>query len=151
MLTSVHLLTGAAIGKVTGNLWVAAIISFAFHHVLDFIPHYTPKPVKGYLQNGLRSAYKQDLILKSIEPAIGILVTLYLIFYNQQELRTSMIIGAFFGWLPDMLVLLDWKFKIGSNGFYRRIEKRFHHHATLLHGTWIQVLIVGLAIFILVK
>ena len=104
MLTSVHLLTGAAIGKATGNPWIAGVLSFIFHHVLDSIPHYNPRPIKGFMEDGLKGSDRRDLVLKSLEPVLAIIITLYLIALNRSDLRTPMVVGAFFGWLPDLFV-----------------------------------------------
>ncbi len=151
MLTSVHILIGAAIGKTTGNIYLAAILSFFIHYLLDFVPHYNSKPVKGYLEHGLSGITKLDLFIKSIEPALGLGIGLYFVFGNHINLGLPIFIGGFFGWLPDLLVLLDWKFKIGTDSFIRRIDKRFHRHTTLLRGTWAQILIIGLSLFVLLK
>ena len=151
MLTSVHLLTGAAIGKLTGNWWSAILLSYAFHHIFDSIPHYNPQPVKGYLEGHLGGADKRDLILKSLEPALGIAATLYLIFSNPLDLRSSMVLGAVFGWLPDLFVFLEWKFKKRFARFFTRIEKHFHQHTSFLPGMLSQIFIMALAIFVLIN
>ena len=136
-------------GKATGNFWVAAVLSFVFHHVLDSIPHYNPKPVKGFLEGHIKGSDKHELVLKSLEPALAIIVTLYLITLNRSDLRIPMIVGAIFGWLPDLFVFLDWKFNNRFAKFFSRIEKRFHRHTTFLPGTISQILISLIAILIL--
>ena len=50
MLTSIHLVAGAAIGKATGSFWLAIPISVISHYLLDIIPHYNQKPVENYLE-----------------------------------------------------------------------------------------------------
>jgi len=39
MLASVHMVTGAAIGKSVRPFWLALLAAFASHFALDFIPH----------------------------------------------------------------------------------------------------------------
>ena len=39
MLASIHLVTGAAIGKSVRPFWLAAVAAFASHFALDIIPH----------------------------------------------------------------------------------------------------------------
>ncbi len=151
MLTTVHLLTGAAIGKVTGNIYLAAPLAVVSHYALDFIPHYNPKPVKGYLEKGYTGADKLDLVLKALEPAIGLAAGIFLVVANPPELRLPIFIGGLFGWLPDLLVFLDWKFNIGKDNFIRKVEKKFHRHTSFAKGILIQVCMISIALIILWK
>ena len=112
MLTSIHLVTGAAIGKITGNLWISIPISLLSHYLLDIIPHYNPKPIKGYLEKGLLKSDKKDLLIKSLEPLMGILVVGYSAFYLNRDIFWIMILSAFFAWSPDLIVFLRWRYKI---------------------------------------
>ncbi len=138
-------------GKLTGNPWSAVFISYTLHHLLDAVPHYNPKNVKGHLENGIKKLDKKDVALKSIEPAIGILVTLYLIFSNMTDIRVPMILGSIFGWLPDLFVFLNWKFKNKITRIIVKIEKRFHKHTTFWPGILPQIAIVVIAILILLR
>ncbi|HEY4506742.1 MAG TPA: hypothetical protein VJH71_01075 [Candidatus Paceibacterota bacterium] len=151
MLTTVHLLTGAALGKLTGNWLGATVLSYALHHLLDSIPHFNPSPVKGYLEGHIKGADIRDLFLKSLEPVLAIIGTLYLIFWNPSEIRIYMIFGAIFSWLPDLFVFIDWKFNKPWVKFFTKIEKRFHRHTRFLPGVISQILISALALFILLK
>lgn len=151
MLISVHLLTGAAIGKLSGNLWIAAILSYALHHLLDSIPHYNPKNIAGHLSGNMKNLDKKDIALKSIEPVISILITLHFIFINQTNLIAPMVIGAIFSFLPDLFVFLNWKFKNKVLGSLVKVEKHFHRHTTFWPGILPQAIIVVVAIFILLQ
>jgi len=148
MITSTHLFIGAAIGKATGNLFLAIPLAFVSHFLLDAIPHYNPKQVKSYLEKGLRGVDKKDLLLKSIEPLIGISIVGYAI-YMQSELALVMSLGALFGWLPDLFVFLEWKFN-GNSGIIRKIETYYHKHTkSFFFGVVPQILISVLALLYL--
>lgn len=147
MLTSVHLAAGAAVGKATGNLWLTILIAFVSHYVLDAIPHYSPKPVKGYLENGWRGASKKDIIFKSVEPVIGLLIICYAIFGFNSEDVWLMVVGALFGWLPDFLVFLKWKYNIKLlPAFLIKIEEDWHSHTNSSPGMMLQIIIFFLAV-----
>ena len=151
MLTTIHLLAGSAIGKGTGNIYSAALLGFAAHYLLDSIPHYNHKPVKGYHEHGLMAAHQKDILLKSIEPIIGVVLTFYIIFANPIEIRPPIVVGAFFGWLPDLLVFLDWKFGMGRNSPLRRIERKWHHHTDFVKGLVPQVILAALILLYFFK
>ena len=108
MLTTIHLLVGAVIGKYIGNIWLIIIFALISHYILDFIPHTSMTTVKGYFENGLKGTDIKDLLLRSIEPLFGIALTLFLIFLNKEK-AIPMIIGAFFAFFPDLITFLVWK------------------------------------------
>ena len=146
MLTTTHLLAGAAIGKITGNAYLAVPVALASHHVLDFIPHYNQKPVKGYLENGFKGAHKIDLFLKSLEPVAGLIAGIMLMLANPAELRLPIFIGGLFGWLPDLFIFLDWKYGFGRNGFMRKLDRRFHRHTPFIKGNVVQAAVIAVAV-----
>lgn len=150
MLTTAHLLTGAAIGKLTGNVYLTIPLAFLTHYFLDAIPHHNQKPVKNYKELGFKGADKVDLLIKSSEPLAGLLVTAYLIFgYNQSALAT-MVLGAFFGWLPDLLVFLRWKYGVRLPYLIVKFETTLHRHTTFKKGILSQIIVGGTAIYILI-
>lgn len=142
MVTSVHLLTGAAIGAATGDIYSAAILSFGTHYLLDAVPHWCWKPVKNYKEGGWKKADKLDLIIKGLEPLLGIILTTYFVHQVPNNLVMPMICGAFFGWLPDLLVFLEWKFKINRPKPLKIFEEKFHRHLYSIGGIIPQILIM---------
>lgn len=151
MLTSVHLFVGAAIGEATGNVWVTIPVALISHYLIDTIPHYNPKPVKSYREKGLGGADKKDLLLKALEPLIGIGLLAFLI-YMKDHLAVVMIIGAFFGWLPDLAIFLEWKYNIKCRpAFIRQFETAFHPHTSFVVGSIPQVIILVVATFFILQ
>lgn len=150
MLTSVHLFVGAALGKATGNVYVTIPVAMVSHYLLDMIPHYNPKPVKSYKEKGLCEANKKDLLMKSLEPLIGIALLGYFISLNE-TLGLVMITGAFFGWLPDLFIFLEWKFNIICRPrLIKNFETVCHYHITFIIGTIPQVIISLLAVLYII-
>lgn len=143
MLTTTHLITGAVIGKVTGNVYLTIPAAFLSHYLLDVIPHYCPPPVRGYLQNGLRRCDKIDLLLKGFEPVVGLAVVCVVAFYWRPELLATIAIGSLFSWLPDSFVFLDWKYGIGRNFWLHWLETRLHRHTTLIKGIIPQLILIS--------
>lgn len=151
MLTSAHLLAGAAIGKLAGNVYLAIPIAFFSHYLLDAVPHYNQKPVINYKELGFKGADKTDLLIKALEPAIGLALTAHLIFGIPQATTLPLYLGAFFGWLPDLLVFLEWKHNIPTPSLIQKFEKAFHRHTNFINGILSQIIVSGIAIYILLN
>ena len=147
MITTVHLFTGAVIGKAAAeNIYFSIPIAFLSHYFLDIIPHYSPKPVKSYLEKGLLWANKKDLILKSVEPLFGLFLVFYFIFVYNENFVWPMALGAFFGWLPDFLVFLKWKYSIKIHPQFLK-NNIAYRHISFFPGIIIQIFILAFAIW----
>ena len=142
MITTIHLLTGAAIGKYIQNIWLIIILALISHYVLDFIPHHSPSEVRGYLENGIKGCSIKDLLLKSIEPIFGLILLSYFIFLNKEK-AIPMAIGAFFAWFPDLLVFFSWKFDINwLNEIIPRHGNIFYNKSkSLITGILTQIIV----------
>jgi hypothetical protein len=149
MLTTVHILVGAAIGKATGNLSLGIPLSVASHYLLDGVPHYQPKPVQNFKEGGIKGANKLDLLYKAIEPIMGVGLVAYLVFGLNPEIAKIMFWTALVSWLPDFIVFLDWKFS-SSPGPFKRFDMKFQTHTTFWKGIFQQVIIVAICVFYLI-
>lgn len=151
MITTIHLLTGAVIGKYIQSIWLIIILALISHYALDFIPHYSPGEVQGYLENGIKGCSIKDLLLKSIEPIFGLILLSYLIFLNKEK-AFPMIIGAVFAWFPDLLVYFSWKFDINWLGeIIPRPGNIFYNKAkSLIVGIFTQAIVFISSITLLV-
>ena len=141
MVTTVHLLSGAAIGFATGDVMLAAVTSFTFHYVLDAVPHASWTPVKNYREGGIRRADKIDLLIKSLEPLVGLVLVSIFLYIVPAELFWSVFVGIVFGWLPDALTFLEWKFGILRPPPFRQFELAYHRHTNSLRGILPQILV----------
>ncbi len=151
MITTIHLLTGAVIGKYIQSIWLIIILALISHYVLDFIPHHSPSEVQGYLENGIKGCSIKDLLLKSIEPIFGLILLGCLIFLNKEK-TIPMIIGAFFAWFPDLLVFIGWRFDINwLNEIVPRHGNIFYNKTkSLIIGIFTQAIIFISAITLLI-
>jgi hypothetical protein len=154
MLTTPHLLTGAAIGLATGNPVLSFAGGFVSHFVLDTIPHadgnFSPTP------DVLNITFK-DYPGIIFEILVGLSFTLYFTL-QRPEYFGVMILGAVGTLLPDLISNIPlWSKRIRS----LPVLKQFHalHHfvnhrpwseVSLLTGITTQIIVVLLAtIFIL--
>lgn len=133
MLTTVHFLVGAVIGKYINNIWLMIILAILSHYALDIIPHFSPrgpKVCKGHL---IEKKYIKKVAIWALEIFFGIALLLFLIYLNKEK-TTLMVLGAFFAWFPDLLCFVSWRHNIGflnkilprpGNIFYNRTKSLF--------------------------
>jgi len=100
MILFVHMLLGAAIGSSIKNIWLAIILAFLSHYLLDLIPHvdYSLKNVdkKGWI------TIPSNIFKISLDLFLGILL-IFLFSKNQPVIY----ICAFFAILPDGFTVLN--------------------------------------------
>ncbi|MEK7664237.1 MAG: hypothetical protein AAB340_02250 [Patescibacteria group bacterium] len=151
MITIIHLLAGAVVGHVLGNIYAAAIFSFVTHYLLDAVPHWSWKPLKNYKDGGWKNADKLDFFIKAIDPVVGIGLCLYFLYHIPVNLVPSVVVGIIFGWLPDLMVFLEWKFGIAMPLFIRKFENKFHQHEYSFSGIIPQIIVGVLCLYYLIN
>jgi len=150
MITVIHLLVGAVIGKYVKSIWLIIIFALLSHYILDFIPHYSPSAVKGYLEGGISGADTKNLVLKSLMPFFGIILLACLIFLNK-EFTGPMILGAFFAWFPDLLVFIGCQFHLDwINKIVPRHGNIFYNRNTSFLGILTQIIVFIPSIILLI-
>jgi hypothetical protein len=105
MILTTHALTGAAIGKNFGNIWLVIGLSLVVHFIMDSLRH-------GEYFDSRFATVKNTAWKITLDLIIGSAIILsYFYFKNPSlaEIRNIMS-GAFFSLLPDGLTLLGWKF-----------------------------------------
>jgi hypothetical protein len=150
MLALVHLLLGAAIGKYFNNLWIVIPLAIASHYILDFIPHSQWGPVRNYKKGRFRGCDKKDLILKSVEPILGITLTIYLVLANS-TIFWPMLLGAFFSAAPDILLYPGYMYnsKI-AKAIHRGKNSKWHNHTIFIKGATTQIIVILASAVILI-
>ncbi|MDO8676363.1 MAG: hypothetical protein Q7K16_01790 [Candidatus Azambacteria bacterium] len=123
MTLASHIIISGLLGASTHNYFLAAIVGFFSHYIVDAIPHWdaylspdfdSRAKSKGVLFLKDKFLYK-ELSKVAIDIIIGLGV-LSLMFFETFELEniTYAAIGVFFGVLPDPLQLLylitNWRF-----------------------------------------
>lgn len=123
MLLSSHIIISGLLGAQTGNYFLAAIVGFFSHFIIDAIPHWdnylSPEfdsRVKSEKSSFLKSGFFYKEISKvAIDILIGLSV-LSLMFFETSGFDNIAYaaVGVFFGVLPDPLQLLylitNWRF-----------------------------------------
>lgn len=139
MLTSAHLIVGVSIAVTTKDIGLTIPLALVSHYIMDAIPHYNPGKIKSYKEKGLKNINKKEVLSKTIEPVIGLTLTV-LFALAHTSLTYLILIGAGFAMLPDILTFIEWK--LGTNSIINRIDKRFHRHTGFYTGMIPQGLIM---------
>jgi hypothetical protein len=124
MILLVHLLFGALIGQKIANPFLAVILAFLSHYLLDSIPHIEYAKIDSKIR-------RRDIILVATDLLTGIL--LIIIFAKHQPV---IYICAFFAILPDLIYASSF-FRI--NKFIKTHEK-IHNGVHFLEKKKISVL-----------
>lgn len=124
MLLTVHAATGVLIGQQTSNWWLAFIIAFASHFIMDMIPHGDQKIAERYRA---RTHTKQAIQFVLIDLAVCIAFSIFwLLKYSDNIYNYSAIyMGLAGALLPDFLV--------GIHELYPKMFKRFHKFHFKIH------------------
>lgn len=94
MLLGSHLLTGAAVGEAVGNPFLAFLLGFILHFVIDAIPHFDPA-------DDNKLTFRQ-ILLVAVEGSIGIAILIYC-YLNFSSNKAGFLAGAFGSILPDLM------------------------------------------------
>jgi hypothetical protein len=150
MLASVHLVTGAAIGKSVRPFWLAAVAAFASHFVLDFIPHIDTHGLFGVSGGGPTRA---EVVGTLCDVALGVALVLWVT--ARQRWRRAAIWAAFIAVVIDLVDNVPpwgphFQRWVGTAWF-----SHFHHgiQHNLARSEWalglaIQVAFLGIAIWV---
>ena len=149
MLATPHLLAGAAIGSLTGNLPLVIILSLISHYSLDLLPH---------LDSGtLKLSKKKSYPMVAIDLLVGAIILYYLATTGKLT-QATVWWGAGVATLPDLLDNMP----IFSNWLHRYwIFNRIHRFHEIIQepgkryqfswGIATQLLVIGISLWILLR
>lgn len=120
MILTSHILAGAAIGSQINNPVLAATFAFISHFVLDFIPHPEEYNIDNLKTKKFNKYFIKDLIKVFIDFILGFIIVFY--FSRGSFNFSNILIGAFFGALPDGLQFLSFQF----NFKFLQVSQKFH-------------------------
>ncbi len=136
MLSTAHVLVGAALGSVTGDVYLAALAGLLSHHVMDLVPHWDPG--SWHYPNKQFKWTKRDWQVAIIDNIIFVLIWLLLLgLFWGQPLMWPVLVGGFMAVFPDIWHHIPlWK------NFTRRFTKSwfgFHQsvHSTVPANNWV--------------
>ena len=129
MYQIVHGTAGLLIGSQTGNPWLAFILGFISHFILDAIPHDIIE-VKKWQDQG--NFIKRVSLEAAIDFLLLLSLLIVLVLSDQLNFNYSILAGIFGAIVPDYIWGLGELFKIKSK--WLELYKKFHNgdHA-LLH------------------
>lgn len=140
MLTSPHVIVGAAIASGIPNPIIALPLSFASHFVLDILPHWNPHLNTELKKYGHITVFSRNLIYADTVFAIASLLVLS--FSNPNPI--IIMLGGFLGTLPDLVeapyFFLGWKTKFVM--WWLRFQKAIQCDVSPLPGIVSQILVV---------
>ena len=152
MILTSHILVGAAIGSKLGNPFLVAILAFGSHFVLDFLPHFEEYSIKNLKKKKIDMRFLKDFSKVIIDLSVGFLIVIFLS-YNNDNL-TNILIGAFFGALPDGISFIGFFLKNKILLPLKRIHERVHifkyKKVSSSIKILIQIMVVGISILALI-
>ena len=144
MLTTPHLLVGAAIGSQVPYAWQVVPLAAASHFVLDSFPH-----AQGYID--VEDLKKNEAAFLLGDLALGLSLVAFLAFNNPAG--ELMWVGAIAAILPDFHHILQVLFGPETLKKYHNIHMKFHFkkEIRIMPGLATQILTVFLAIFLITR
>lgn len=144
MLTTPHLLVGAAIGAHFHNPMLVVPAAAASHFVLDSVPH-----LMGFIE--VEDLDKKDVAFVIGDVVLGVSLV-YLLSRSNPQMEL-MWLGAFCAMLPDFHHTFQVLFGPDKLQKYDNLHLKFHYKKpiSLLPGIATQVITVLLAIFVTLK
>ncbi len=167
MTIAPHLLAGAAIATVTNNVYLAFLLGFVTHFILDAIPHLDP----GTFHNFRIPGYKKNINLETIHaedkpwPAwiygfviveFVIIWTVVISLFKNQPNFAIIVAGGLGGIFVDCIDNPIFRFFLGWPIFKQIhwLHHRFHHDLDPKKWYWglpAQILIIGGTLWYLLK
>lgn len=144
MLTTPHLLVGAAIGSQAPYAWQVVPLAAASHFVLDSIPH-----VQGYIE--VEDLTKSEAVFLAGDLAFGLIIVAVLAYNNPAA--ELIWLGALAAILPDFHHILQVLFGPETLKKYHDIHMKFHFKKEMkkLPGFATQIFTIFLAILLITR
>lgn len=144
MLTTPHLLVGAAIGNQMPYVWQVVPLAAASHFVLDAFPH-----VQGYIEvEDLRTS-EAAFLIGDLALGLGLVAVLA---YNNPA-GELMWLGALVAILPDFHHIIQVLFGSESLKKYHNFHMKFHFKKDIrvIPGFATQILTIFLAVLLITR
>lgn len=138
MLSTVHLLTGAAIGTVVHNPWEIIVISIVLHFLWDSWPHWDP----DYGTWKKRDWY----LVASVDMLVGLSLAVWVVGGN---LNWLVVLGMFFSIFPDILTMIAILGKIKWLMSFVNWHKKIQNAAKLKYGLLFQIIVVVVSVVVI--
>ena len=143
MLLGTHLLTGAVVGEAVENPYLAFLLGFVLHFIIDAIPHFDTIDDDELT--------KRQILLISVEGIIGIAIFVYC-YLNFSSNKAGFLAGAFGSALPDLVDNVPFWNKSFQKTRFGKSFHNFHYHIYTIKpflGLAVQVVIIITAFLLL--
>lgn len=132
MFLSVHAATGAIIGTEISAPWLAFIVSFAAHFVMDVIPHGDHEMGKKFFGLVGKKLSEEEEIKKMVAyEVLDLFVVVFFVMYAFKNFYyakdDSVVWGIIGGILPDVIVFTYFVTKAKWLKWFFNFHKWFHH------------------------
>ncbi|MFA4930510.1 MAG: hypothetical protein WC570_01425 [Patescibacteria group bacterium] len=138
MLSTAHLVVGAAIGASGASYAEILFYSVIMHFLMDTLPHWDPDFTKN----------RRFFVIASVDMLVGLCLVFGLV---GNDLNPKILIGMMFSILPDVITffLLMWKTTFGQNyiEWHKMIQNRNNHWGGILSQLLV-ILLGGLLLII---
>ncbi len=141
MLTTPHLLVGAAIGAHLPHAWEVVPLSAASHFILDSVPH-----IQGYIE--VEDLEKREIVFLAADVLIGVGMVAFIALRSQ---NAEMVwVGALAAILPDFHHIAQVIFGPNSLRRYNSLHLKFHwkRDMKILPGVATQAITILAAILV---
>lgn len=148
MFMTVHAASGAVIGQSINNIYLAFILGFLSHFILDLVPHGDHNLIEGYYNKKKVMRMISLIVIDSIAMATFILLIFNKISFSNPVAVAAGIFGAI---LPDLLVGIAEM----SNKYFSRFydfHTKIHNKITRFDLNFLRGFILqALLLFVLIK
>lgn len=152
MFLTVHATSGMLIGQNTNSVWLAFVLGFISHFILDMIPH-------GDQELGSKKETHKEKLLVLLKVGIAdsliMMTTVGYLLYTNQSLQTPYVIfGAIGALLPDAINSISVFFKPKFLNGYRSVHVKLHYiwkgfTITMKQGLVLQGILLFIFLFLL--
>lgn len=147
MILTPHILAGAALATQISNPVAIIPAALAAHYLLDAVPHW---------DYDIRSSRKAAIVKVTADIALASTLIFYMIWNLAPEKQINILIGGFFGVMPDGLLFLSWIIKKNYLAAFTRFHDFWHgliipkgQQPAFWWGLGVQILIIALSLFFL--
>jgi len=130
MILSVHMIASATLAAGAKNPGEAIMLGLISHYFLDSLPHIEYK-IGGIEKGDLKNSAKEFAKI-AFDIFVGLAIMSYIAWNAASGQWTLIIIGTFFGILPDGFVFMDYAVKNkGAGAWFRFLGKHQAIHKTI--------------------
>ena len=138
MLSTAHLMTGAALGTVLQSPWEVIAVSILLHFVWDCWPHWDP--------NYDEWPKKQWYLVSSLDLLIGFCLAWLVV---GDGINKLVMLGMFFSIFPDILTMVAILGKVKFLKKYITWHKKIQNVAKLKFGLVFQLIVVVVSVLVI--